>query len=53
VPALTLTTTGSYRSANWGGAKDTAEHLDYDRMAQFAVGLARALTYLGKRSTLT
>jgi hypothetical protein len=53
VLAVTVTTTGPYRSAHWGTAQDTPDRLNYQRMARLVIGVSRSLAALAKRSTLT
>lgn len=50
-PALRVTDTAQLRSALNGTPGDVTAHLDYDRMARVAKGLAETVVGLGKRST--
>jgi len=45
-PAFMITDTSFYRNPNYHGIGDTASTLDYDRMAEVAAGLYKALTFL-------
>ena len=50
-PALRVTDTAQLRSTLNGTPGDVTAHLDYDRMARVAKGLAETVVGLGKRST--
>jgi Zn-dependent M28 family amino/carboxypeptidase len=52
-PALMLTDTAFYRYAHYHTARDTSEHLDYERMARLADGLRSALGVLASDSRRT
>ena len=47
-PALMITDTSFYRNRRYHTAKDTADTLDYDRMAKVVVGVCEAVVRLAR-----
>ncbi len=48
IPAAMVTNTAFYRNTSYHGPGDTAESLDYDRMAMVVVGVYEAVRKLGR-----